>query len=72
MEVTRKLWKAVQVMEGTLESYLIQKFIQPSSKPYDTSFKNIGHFHHLSEGCSLYQDNTNNKIKLMKSQQAFQ
>lgn len=37
--------------------YLIQKFIQPSSKPYDTSFKNVGHFHHLCKGGSLYEDN---------------
>jgi hypothetical protein len=58
-------------MEGALESYLIQKFIQPSSKPYDTSLENVGHFHHLCKGRSLYQDNTDNKIKLMESQQAY-
>jgi len=56
---------------GTLLSYLIQKFIQSSSKPNDTSFKNVGHFHHLCEGRSLNRDNTDNKIKLMESQQAF-
>jgi hypothetical protein len=51
-----------QVEGNRRKAYLFQKFIQPSGKSYDATFKNVSHFNHFCKGGPLYSDNSNNKI----------